>query len=311
MEIPTGRTWRCDFHTGNQQLCVGETQHDAEIRQRCVGEICGKAAKVGRQGHARSPHQGHESSVGKEQMSTKTFEECVDKVAKQIKHVEVAVTNVRGAAVLARGHQASLDVDLLTVCLTHMTGMLRGLRTLQAIHTSILIDGIQNDQNEKERNEKDEKVQLKEKIQIYWDDLIKTLGGEFSMEIRDSMELAFQLLQMALEKEGSEPIHCKVVLDEIRNPNENNKKDKSPKGSTCREAVARESIEDILEVFPQCTEFRSVKWDSSLRPSQSVDSMDLRQRRPARDHRLCEGQQHPREVGWFHPFEPRGNDLSP
>merc|ERR1712136_356332 len=87
----------------------------------------------------------------------KKFQECVDKVAKQIKHVEVAVTNVRGAAVLARGHQASLDVDLLTVCLTHMTDMLRGLRTLQAIHTSILIDGIQIDKNEKERNEKDEK----------------------------------------------------------------------------------------------------------------------------------------------------------
>jgi len=160
------------------------------------------------------------------------FRKCVDEVAKQIKLVEGAMTNARGAGMLAQGRHASLHVDLLAECLTHMNSIVHELRTLQAIHTSILID---------------EPDETEGKNENRWDDLIKSLGCDFTKEIEDSMELAFQLLQMALVKEGSEPIQCKIHMTRFEKPLENNKKDKTLEGSTCRQAVARESIEEILE----------------------------------------------------------------
>ena len=180
------------------------------------------------------------------------FQEYVDEVAQLIEHVADAVSNARGAAVLARGRQASLDVNVLTVCLNHMTSILHELRTLQAIHTSIRIDKLQIEQSQKERDD-----QIRGNVKA-WNDLIKTLKGEFGGEIEYSMKLAFQMLQMALVKEGSEPIQFEI--DTNLTP-KSMKTHEDPKGLKCREAVARESIQEILKFSKQV---QSSVWSSGI-----------------------------------------------
>ena len=73
-----------------------------------------------------------------------------------------------------------------------------------------------------------------------------------------SMELAFQMVQMALEKEGSEPIQCKIDTRRFISRTTHSR------GRVAK--LSKRTASKRLLGFPRCKEFRLVKWDFSLRP---------------------------------------------
>jgi hypothetical protein len=189
------------------------------------------------------------------------FRARVDEVKQQIQQVAGITTTLSGAAVLARGRQACLDVDLLTVCLDHMTNILHELRTLQVIHNSMKKHHTPNEGNASRPNS--------------WDELIKDMKDPFCLEIKNSMEVAFQMLQMALKKQGSNPIYCQIDTTRFSSTFQSPNNGTPPEGSqsTCREAVAWAAMHEILKLSYSV---QSSVWSSGilLTPAQHDASFD-------------------------------------
>ena len=121
---------------------------------------------------------------------------------------------------LARRRQASLDVDLLTVCLNQMTSILHEFRTLEVIHTSLQHDHAPNEGNAARPTA--------------WDKLIETMKDTFYPNFPNSVDLSFQMLPMALDNERSNPIRCQIDTTRFISTHENHNDDPPQRGRTRR-----------------------------------------------------------------------------
>lgn len=168
------------------------------------------------------------------------FKARVDRVEEQVTRVSGMTKSVEGAAVFARGFRASLEVGLLKRCLPHINDILKELRTLQVIHQSFLVP----------ENVNDNIRALPKVMQNSWNQLMEVMKATYGSDVDDAMCMAFQMLQMALEKEGSEPIRCRVekaVRPVCGSAEELGMSTKDCRYfRRCREVTARCAVQEIL-----------------------------------------------------------------